>query len=126
MLIYYLCSRETHKCGSAGIGRQARLRILCMYLRVGSSPIFRSSSILGKPYKSRLPNFFVSRYFVPKCSQSIFPTLQGIIQVFLVLVVPYSLFQSAIIRLIVPLFTIFILYSYIYFSRIYPVNVYTR
>ena len=28
-------------CGSAGIGRQARLRILCLYRRVGSSPIFR-------------------------------------------------------------------------------------
>ena len=27
--------------GSAGIGRQARLRILCLYRRVGSSPIFR-------------------------------------------------------------------------------------
>ena len=27
--------------GSAGIGRQARLRILCPYRRVGSSPIFR-------------------------------------------------------------------------------------
>ena len=36
MLICFLLS------GSAGIGRQARLRILCMYLRVGSSPIFRS------------------------------------------------------------------------------------
>ncbi len=30
-----------YKRGSAGIGRQARLRILCPYRRVGSSPIFR-------------------------------------------------------------------------------------
>ena len=29
-------------CGSAGIGRQARLRILWVYSRVGSSPISRS------------------------------------------------------------------------------------
>ena len=29
-------------CGSAGIGRQARLRILWVYARVGSSPISRS------------------------------------------------------------------------------------
>ena len=28
-------------CGSAGIGRQARLRILWLYDRVGSSPISR-------------------------------------------------------------------------------------
>ena len=35
--------KQNTKCGSAGIGRQARLRILCMYLRVGSSPIFRSN-----------------------------------------------------------------------------------
>lgn len=35
-------SRENRICGSAGIGRQARLRILCWLQRVGSSPIFRS------------------------------------------------------------------------------------
>ena len=34
------------KCGSAGIGRQARLRILCQQWRVGSSPIFRSKGSL--------------------------------------------------------------------------------
>ena len=34
--------------GSAGIGRQARLRILCRIRRVGSSPIFRIKS-LGFP-----------------------------------------------------------------------------
>ena len=36
-------SRENRICGSAGIGRQARLRILCWLQRVGSSPIFRSN-----------------------------------------------------------------------------------
>ena len=29
-------------CGSVGIGRRARLRILCWLQRVGSSPIFRT------------------------------------------------------------------------------------
>ncbi|MDK2968649.1 MAG: hypothetical protein PWP53_4261, partial [Lacrimispora sp.] len=33
-------------CGSAGIGRQARLRILWLYDRVGSSPISR----IGKQF----------------------------------------------------------------------------
>ena len=30
-------------CGDAGIGRQASLRCLCQYWRVGSSPISRTS-----------------------------------------------------------------------------------
>ena len=34
-------SRTSDKCGSVGIGRRARLRILWQLCRVGSSPIFR-------------------------------------------------------------------------------------
>ena len=45
------------KCGSAGIGRQARLRILCQQWRVGSSPIFRS-----KTSSENLRSFFVRYY----------------------------------------------------------------
>lgn len=45
------------KCGSAGIGRQARLRILCQQWRVGSSPIFRSKT------SSENLRFFFVRYY---------------------------------------------------------------
>ena len=48
MLYYHSC------CGSAGIGRQARLRILWVYARVGSSPISRIDWIVRKPYIIRL------------------------------------------------------------------------
>ena len=51
MLYYHSC------CGSAGIGRQARLRILWVYARVGSSPISR---ILEKGIlPSRVPFLFL-------------------------------------------------------------------
>ena len=48
MIYYHSC------CGSAGIGRQARLRILWVYARVGSSPISRikwTEPFFGQVYR---------------------------------------------------------------------------
>ena len=42
ILIFVGEANKITECGSAGIGRQARLRILWVYARVGSSPISRS------------------------------------------------------------------------------------
>ena len=63
-LILYLLQSVRLSCGSAGIGRQARLRILWPLGRVGSSPIFRSSLKVRKSYYSRLPVSFAYRYFL--------------------------------------------------------------
>ena len=41
ILIFVGEANKITECGSAGIGRQARLRILWVYARVGSSPISR-------------------------------------------------------------------------------------
>ena len=56
------------KCGSAGIGRQARLRILCQQWRVGSSPIFRSKtssenlrSFCVRYYKKNALSFIIGK-----------------------------------------------------------------
>ena len=45
-------------CGDAGIGRQASLRCLCQYWRVGSSPISRTSV---KDIRFRVSFIFISR-----------------------------------------------------------------
>ena len=44
------------RCGSVGIGRRARLRILCEQSRVGSSPIFRRE--IKKRFGSKEPDLF--------------------------------------------------------------------
>ena len=49
-------------CGSAGIGRQARLRILWLYDRVGSSPISRIIVFTERGRLLRIGLFFC--YFV--------------------------------------------------------------
>ena len=54
MLYYHSC------CGSAGIGRQARLRILWVYARVGSSPISR----IQKKGQKALILFRFSAFFI--------------------------------------------------------------
>lgn len=38
-----LASTKCDLCGTAGIGRQATLRSLCPYGRMGSSPLFRTN-----------------------------------------------------------------------------------
>ena len=53
--------------GSAGIGRQARLRILCLYRRVGSSPIFRINLLRKSLEFSRLFSFVLMKFFVTLC-----------------------------------------------------------
>ncbi len=55
------------RCGSAGIGRQARLRILWLYDRVGSSPIFR----MVRP--QRLAEVFV---FIQQTGSYIFTSIK--------------------------------------------------
>ena len=75
MKCYYLfCSRDFFMiwgryikvlyaiCGSAGIGRQARLRILCLYRRVGSSPISRSKK--RKPWNDGVSFFIGSSNYI--------------------------------------------------------------
>ena len=59
MLYYHSC------CGSAGIGRQARLRILWVYARVGSSPISR---ILEKGILPKRVLFLFFMNFCPPCN----------------------------------------------------------
>ena len=54
--------------GSAGTGRQARLRILWVYARVGSSPISRIKSVvyLGFPGDAALFLFASILFFIDK------------------------------------------------------------